>query len=979
MSAPIYWSFARASQDKRTIRSAVPPLGTHELVGIDGREEGAIRRFPGFEEHLTLQGNPSQTYTQADAIDQDGSPNASAPSDVLSAVLNDCFPFTMNVDADTKAWGFVYRYTTPTNVSRIFMDYRVSGDASYTSVDLTGWISDAGDQIDLQEFGTFLFVGIKGSRLIRITFDESNNLTATSDTGPGGQPALAFGERTGVQAIEDLQGASGALAPYAVPTGDEPATAFVHFVGLTGRTSAVRHTDPDNAGVEGDGGTEGVFTENGSPINEWTDFEAWDGTSNVDVFTIPPQTFPSFTTRTTRYPNNDVRGRAPGAAWDIASRQIDDPSPLIKSSYSFAYQLYDSRTGLRSQVSPIIASEPSDDFAYNASIGGTTLTPDFRSATKSDSSDASGFYLSQWASVTFPCIDITYDSSKFDTLLVYRSIANQGAATLNSQFKLLSLDKTVTLSDFHVDSGLQPDNTLSADTKWRRAIYFLRLTDPELGVQEPLRPEFDYEPDAPKAGALGNHEGVMFYGAVGDFTADSGGQGIYRYSSPYSVSPELVSVFNRGVLDLPNEEIIDWKTVGSNVFGLSEYQVYLVRKEGLSVRSYPQHNGFGLVNNKASEVVASELYYITNQGLKKLTVNGDLYDIAFIDQLINDDWADDLSVMQLALDPQLKCLFIHNPNKDRAVCVWLNKAIISELHYIDFVDVRRGPIPLVDNSSPQFEERAVFVRTVPAASGVGIESVVFKVSSDQNLGRMFDLGGDPNVLTVDGSNWVADTATEIRVGLTATLGSEPARNLVGHYVTFLDGPLVGSTHQITSTSSFGNTLVLSVPSYDGSQLDSSTQYAVSIAPVHTCWTGAPVGLRQDGPEYAPQIPDSFNQKVVTGISLHFSDVNETSSSQTSDNLYRYRAAIRRGNSDSLIGPLLATGADGAERRSIEDEASVITTPVGTENEGDGVSGTLLAPYFDIFVGGIDFRILGARVISSNIGGRRSFNSTVGDA
>jgi hypothetical protein len=985
MSAPIYWNFSRISQDKSVPRSAVGPLGTAELVGIDGREMGHLRPFPGFTEHYTLSGKPLTAYDDEAVLDQDGSPLAAKPT-TGNIRLNDVFSFTMNVDSDVKAWGFVYRWWGAEGYSRTFIDYRKSGDGSWSTADITGWIADIKDgkprQMDLQEFGSFLYIGIAGSRLIRLYFDDTSALVASSDTGPGPQPLISIGLYAGVQATEDIinaGGTAGALVQPAIPSGDEPANGVINFFGFTGTSDATfKYADLDGAIGDEDTGTYADADPTGTPINGWDDMKSrrTDDPSNLDLFNglTPPQAFPSFIDRVTKYPNGAVLTNTPNGLWDVADRELDDPVGVVRGNYSFAYQLYDSRTGLKSQVSEIISAQPNIDLAYAASIGGTRRSPVYRTATRSDgSTDASGYFGSSFTDVTFPAIDIVYDSTKYDTLYIYRSIVDQGGAFLNSQFRLLSLDNAIDLSDYHVTDSLQP-----TESGWKRAFYCFRLPDAELGTQDPLIPEFDYQNEAPKPGSLGYYEGTLFFGNTSDVDVEYGGQAVWRHSTPYSVSPELVSVFARFLLSLPFEEVLDWHVLGSNIIALTRYQVYLIRKEGVSVRPYPQHAGYGVTGHRASEVVSSELYYVTNQGVKKLTASGDLYDIDAVDRLIYDEWQDDLANMKMAFDPVLKVIFLYSPANEKAICFWLNKAIISELHYIDFDEVRRGNLPTdADSATPEFEERAFFVKTGSTGVPGSPEGIVYIVDKTNHNGRYVDVGGSPSIMT-DAASWASANTTSITVDKADLFGvSTDTNRLEGWHVVFKDGPLAGSAHKVLTISTFGDTASIGVAAFDGSSLDASTQYSIDIAPLYISWTGACVGLREEGPEYAPQIPDYFEPKHFTGISLAFTDVEVLEETDVDESTYRYRSGVYLNNSDTPVGQLMSEGFDGEPRRSIKDGSSDIVTPMGSSHESDGISGTIMAPSFDIWTSGLDFRIIGARLEGKKLGGRRSRNTPLG--
>ena len=992
METPWHYSFDVASQDKRGSRTAVRPGGIAELVGMDGRETGSIRTFPGFKQERQLGGTLTSPASGGSTLD----PNATTTAPALAGnhTLRDCVPFSINIGSDNKASGYVYRLAAGDD-SRILIDYRRQSSTLWSTVDVSGWLTSGSSAMDVQEFGRFLYVGVAGDRIFRISFDESANIVATSDVGPGAPPALGFAPKLGVSAKTDTPEA---LTSPGNPAADSPATANILFFGLTGNTASVStYADLDNPTVGS------AVPRSSTPIDSFANIEHSTGNAIYDTIpsayteTVAGDRFPSFIDRVEKYPNGTVLSVDQGSAWDSTARRLGEPNGLIRGAYSFAYELYDTRTGLRSTISPIVDATPSDDHAYQASVGGSQRTPVFTNANIAEDdgmggtnyTDASGYEASVYRDVTFPAIDIVYDSDKYDTLLVYRSLRSQGNASTPSQYRNLALDSTITLADYEVAAAAQ--SSLTGTNK--RSLYFLRLTDAELASQQPLIPQFDFEPSVPAAGALGLYNSTMFYGNLAEQDNAIGAVPFFRYSSTYQVSPEMLSVFNRLTLTLPSEDIVAWETVGANLIGLSNYQPYIIRGEGVQIRNYPAHTGYGVVNHKASEVVTNELYYTTNQGVKKIQEDGALYDLEPLDYLIYNEWRADLSVLEMVFDSVTKCLFIHNPNKNKQACLWMNKGLISENWYSAFDTTGRGPVARTSGTNPEFDDRATFSRIqYSSASKTANYSVnVYTVATSNQLGQTHLLGNlDYNNDNAAVAMAAATTTLTLETDMFTSgidLGEFTYQDISRSFFFFKDGPEAGKPY-IIDWAEQGTVISVKDNLYntklylrrvDGTisgDLDTTgtTRYQITASPNYFRFVGAPCGWRPDGGEYQQQIPDKFTQKYVDGISCSFSDVTVNGGNTTtfSDHL-RYTASVQTDNSGIDQGSQRATGADGEGHRTIVQGASDIITPVGNQSGEfiEGISSEIVMPVVEIYTSGVDFRLVGVRVNGKIQGGRKS--------
>ena len=192
----IYWTYSlvKTSETKASARTGVPAGASHELVGIDGSNDGGLQPFPGFRE--------VHRFTPAS-----GTFSGTNPYTGLShkSSVRDCWGFSVIAGTSTRVWGYVYVAKRPNNGSwsntyDLLMDYYApqSGTPTWSTAVLKeaingGPLSDATSKsvMSIETTGRMIYVFDRGSAPVAVYFKYSGGNTTVSvnqNAGPGIRP-----------------------------------------------------------------------------------------------------------------------------------------------------------------------------------------------------------------------------------------------------------------------------------------------------------------------------------------------------------------------------------------------------------------------------------------------------------------------------------------------------------------------------------------------------------------------------------------------------------------------------------------------------------------------------------------------------------------------------------------------------------------------------------------------------------------------
>lgn len=157
--------------DRRTARTGLMPGAAWHLSGVDLSSPGGIRPHGGLK--FVRQLGAGTTVQQGDVR-----------------------PFTIRVGADKTVSGFVYRTRTGSTAA-IAVDWYDTANSTWYSQVLTSYSTTiASGQIDVVEFGRFIYVFRRGGEpLFFYMGDSGTSMVVRSNTGPGPRPPCKAPDR----------------------------------------------------------------------------------------------------------------------------------------------------------------------------------------------------------------------------------------------------------------------------------------------------------------------------------------------------------------------------------------------------------------------------------------------------------------------------------------------------------------------------------------------------------------------------------------------------------------------------------------------------------------------------------------------------------------------------------------------------------------------------------------------------------------
>lgn len=357
-------------------------------------------------------------------------------------------------------------------------------------------------------------------------------------------------------------------------------------------------------------------------------------------------------------------------------------SVLKGGSYSFAVQFEDSRSGRKSQISSNVDM---------------TTTADLK------------FF-----------VDGVYDSIRFDTLNIYRSVRTDSAAGAFTN-GILQLDAQVTLSSYEVSTLPIRSGTLPSTAGVKFFRYAYQLKDAALVMQDVFLDKPSYSETMPKGGAGALFDGTMLVGNISNSASDLTGTGETRWSASGMESPELFTAQGQYKPASVGDAVTCFKRTGQLMAGLTRNGVQFFSKQDGFVRVLAAHQGYGVTGPYAAATVGPVTYYLNYRGLKAVFPDGRLDDVQAINQLVGSEWysgttgAQELSDVSMAFDPATLCLYILNPTRRQAVQMWFATGVMSELEDMSFSKVTSGWWQDDDGGTNknQLVPRALFLQNAP--------------------------------------------------------------------------------------------------------------------------------------------------------------------------------------------------------------------------------------------------------------------------
>lgn len=569
-------------------------------------------------------------------------------------------------------------------------------------------------------------------------------------------------------------------------------------------------------------------------------------------------------------------------------------------------------------------------------------------------------------------VDGIYDSSKFDTLNIYRSVrtGNAGGAYSGG---VLQLEAQVTIASYEVAS-LPGVTTTGYGANFRVFRYAYQLKDSALVMQDVFLDKPSYSPTMPKGGAGALLDGTMLVGNISSSATDLTGTGETRWSASGTSSPELFTA--TGIYRPANigDAVTCFRRTGQIMAGFTRNGVQIFSKQNGFIRVLGAHQGYGVTGPYAACTVGPVTYYLNYRGLKALYPDGRLDDVQVINQLVSDSWyeettgAQELSKVSIAFDPPTLCMYVLNPVREQAVQMWFATGVVSELRDMSFKKVSQG---WWEDTDGQLVPRAMFLFNAPypdAVTNTNFSPAVYVPSRNYNdkttvpskpVVGMLDHAGNrcpvaaniilpdpPDIIYQYNETCQQESHEVTNATIAASIDSNLSTNyrLIGAWIYLLkDGSTTpNSVLKARIVDMTATTVTITGQNFSGSSL------LLAVDPVYVKWMGSAIRLSESKDE-------DFVVKQPTSMGAVFSEYEAAGQSPTT----KYWLGSLYRNEDpnpSLSGvPTLPDGS------MVTNSVQLGDTPHWVAFGKHSYLGQWFFPCFETFLPNVRYRLSGVQV------------------
>ncbi|MGA1730491.1 MAG: hypothetical protein ACO4B5_09695 [Steroidobacteraceae bacterium] len=528
---------------------------------------------------------------------------------------------------------------------------------------------------------------------------------------------------------------------------------------------------------------------------------------------------------------------------------ITGAQTLASGNYAFAYSFYDSRTGRRSQLSEVV-EVTEDDFT------------------------GASYARWQWHTAAIPAqnpppyLIPKRFTDRWDRLYLWRSVRVEGAGGTYVA-AILHLDKIYPF--FFSIPDLDPEGGINESEQASNYTYTLK--DTSLVTQDVRLDRSSLYATMPRGGTATILNDVMYVADIvpdpidetdngeeqptvnQDVYPDEALQGVgeIRWSQPLDPHPELFHWSGRHMPSTVTERPLRLLTVGEAVIAMSRNRAMVIRRQGSIVLVDEIHEGYGLVSRNSCAAVSDSVWFLSDKGLKKVTVTGVLADVPILDELVVQNWEGTLGQCSLSFDHRAGCLWILNPALDKAVCLWMETGMLTELEELPFSAVRSGMWPNYEGVNIR---RSVFLKG----------DSLWLVDHDREVGGV-------RLLKVDGE---CDLTVEVVTGDVVRLSphidykAAVEEGMVIHRIGLVPGRW-RVVEVVTAAPSYTDARL--VPLQPGGMPEQGD--AVVASPVVLRWSGGILGgVTEEGQGFLNS-SDMFRSRQLSSVGCVFDSVDGT--------------------------------------------------------------------------------------------------------
>lgn len=592
----------------------------------------------------------------------------------------------------------------------------------------------------------------------------------------------------------------------------------------------------------------------------------------------------------------------------------------------------------------------------------------------------------------FAAIEIVYDRRRYDRAEIYRSVRVQDAGGVYIA-GILHLEAIIDLEKWStVNNPLpNPDHV--------QAVYWVGFDDKRIALREILYDRESYLRNMPRAGAAVVLDGTLIVSSIFHSPEDQGtstrddpvrGSGEIRWSGIHGPSIELFPPANRYYPTSATDPPIVFANVGEHVIGWGRDRVYHVRRERSTVKVVEMHVGYGIINHRSVDTIASLAYYVNHRGVKTMDSQGTLEDVRVLNRIIKEEWSGDLDRVSLACDPMSSAVHVLNPVKGESATLWFGTSKVTSMSDLPFDLVVRGswPMGFVFNL-----DYLMGVSEEPDASyGNRLMEVAFWLCNPVKDGPTDRVVGSPHRVMImdvrrervqtqglhagkprrtlmpfagDSVFMLAEDFVSGTDVVLNTTGKTLSNDLWGARLVVLDSvdrSMVGKRAVIRSTG--GGPGVLRLTAGTASALHGlRAGDAVGVSPIPFRWVGRALGLEDPmDPDPERGRTDYFRVRHVNALGCSFSMVRNE---RSSDAPAAFVARVYDGEGDDLAGEGVPLTRGSLLAQSVVEGPSVLWAALdGTERPGVrgrqrlGAVGSFLVPSVSVDYPDIDFRMVG---------------------
>lgn len=383
------------------------------------------------------------------------------------------------------------------------------------------------------------------------------------------------------------------------------------------------------------------------------------------------------------------------------------------------------------------------------------------------------------------------------------------------------------------------------------------MPDEQLILTTPYDWETDLVGDAPLGKRIYYADGVNYL--AGNDTTLERCAGDIRFSRTDQMQPEVFPGDNAYSLPRVSDAVEKFVRAGDYIYGIARARLFRIARTGSVVSVERVSHGWGIMNRNAATEVGIDLALLGPSTLVLVAgATASVNTVGVIERVLTDDreW-DNKSTVFLVYDAALSCLFLVNPIKEEAVCLWGTTNCVTRLADMTFVAGTSGPMPGVGGVDRAFfatpHGQILYVdleRENAKATQLGVAGTVNGVVTEvqrSTQGLMVEGEG----LTGEGVGLTGEVAP-LLIDSSASFDAD----LQDCYVYILSGSMTGATRKILGNTSTALTLDSDLA------VEPGDKYAVSPVPMRV--VGWPLGSSAEAE--APR--NHFVRRKTVGLGIN---------------------------------------------------------------------------------------------------------------